>query len=53
MLSITPVMLGSAVGIMTRSGDEIREVVVQFPTGARDIGPNGFRPMLMSTKSLI
>lgn len=53
MLSITPVMLGSAVSIMTRSGDEVREIVVRYPTGARDIGPKEFRPMHMSTKPLI
>jgi len=39
MLSITPVMLDSEVGIMTRSGDEVREIVFRFPTGARDNRP--------------
>jgi hypothetical protein len=53
MLSITPVMRGIAVGIMTRLGAEVREIVVRFPAGARDIGSKGFRPMQVSTNPLI
>jgi hypothetical protein len=53
MLSITPAMRGSAVSIVTRLGAEVREIVVLFPAGVREIGSKEFRPMQVSTKPLI
>ena len=53
MLSVTPMIRGSAVGTVTRLGAEFRERVVRTPAGVRDLGSKGFRPMLVSTKSLL
>ena len=46
-------MRGSAVGMMTRLGAEVREIVVRFPAGARDVSSKGIKLMQVSTKPLI
>lgn len=46
-------MRGSAVGIVTRLGAEVREIVVRFPAGVRDIVSKEFRSMQVSNKPLI
>ena len=52
MLSITPVMRGSTVGVRTMLGTEIRQIVVRFPAAVRDIVSQVFRPLQVSTKPL-